>query len=84
MAEQAATVGARHGDAPEAAAVDTRNAVVAREPLVEERVVGRQQLGERAIVAQLAADEQLGLAPERLAQVLVELREQIRIRARRS
>ena len=51
-----------------------------RQPLVEERVIRRQQLRDPAVVLKLAADEQFGFLAERLAQVLVELREQIRIR----
>ena len=48
--------------APEPAAVDIRNLVVLREPLVEERVVGGEQLEDAAILAQLALEEELGLA----------------------
>ena len=61
LAEQPAAdaVGERH--APEVAAVDVRDAVVPRQPLVHERVVGGQQLEHAAVLAQLAADEQLGL-----------------------
>ena len=55
------------------AAVDVRDAVVAGEPLVDERVVGRQQIDDAAILAQLAFEEQLGLALKRLAEVVVEI-----------
>ena len=48
-------------DAAEAAAVDARDPVVAREPLVDERVVRAQQIQHAAIFAHGAADEQLGL-----------------------
>ena len=68
-------------DAAEAAAVDVRNAVVLREPLVEERVVGLQQVEHAAVLAQDALEEQLRLLPERLPQVVVEVREQPQVRA---
>ena len=72
MAEQplAALVGHRH--APEVAAVDVVDAVVARQLLVQERVVGAQQLLQRTILADLAFEEQLGLLRHRLAERIVE------------
>ena len=42
------------------------------QPLVDERVVGRQQIQKTAIFAEDAGDEELGLLHERLAQELVE------------
>ena len=63
-------------DAPEAAAVDVRNAVVLGEPLVDEGVVGAQQIEHAAILAHDALEEQLGLPPEGLPQVVVEIGEQ--------
>jgi hypothetical protein len=54
---------------------------VAGQPLVHERVVGRQQLEHAPVLADLAADEELGLALQRLAQVVVELGERVRIRS---
>ena len=53
---------------PEAVSVDAANAVVPRQPFVDERVVRAQQLEEAPVLADGALDEQLGLAPERLAQ----------------
>ena len=67
-------------DAAEAAAVDVRNAVVLRQPLVDERVVGAQQIEHAAILAQDAVEEELRLLPERLPQVVVEVREQPHVR----
>ena len=55
------------------------NAVVPREPLVDERVVRRQQFDDAPVVAQLAVEEELGFLPKRVAQVLVELGKEIRI-----
>jgi hypothetical protein len=52
---------------------------VAGEALVEERVVGAQQVEHVAIVANQAVEQQLGLAAERLAQVVVEVGELVRI-----
>ena len=63
-------------DAPEVAAVHVRNAVVLREPLVQERVVGLEQVEHAAVFAQDALEKQLGFAAERLAQVVVEIGKQ--------
>ena len=52
MAEEAAAVGVGDGDAPEAVAVDAGHSVVARQALVEERVVGGEQLDHAAVLAQ--------------------------------
>ena len=63
LAQQAAARAAvRERDATEVAAAHVRNAVVLRQPLVEERVVGRQQIEHAAVLAEHAVDEQLGLA----------------------
>ena len=43
------------------------------EPLVDERVVGAHEVEDAAVPAYLVGDEELGLAPERLAQVVVPL-----------
>ena len=52
-------------DAAEVAAVDVRDAVVPRQPLVDERVVGRQQVERRCGPRRrMLREEQLGLAPE--------------------
>ena len=49
-------------DAAEVAAAHVRDAVVLRQPLVEERVVRRQQVEHAAVLAEDAVDEELGLA----------------------
>ena len=46
-----------------------------REPLVQERVVGVQQLHRAAVVAQDVAEKHFGFAAEALADVVVEIRE---------
>ena len=51
------------------------NPVVPRQPLVDERVVGAQQIEDAAILAQRAGDEQLRFLLERLQQALVEVRD---------
>ena len=56
-------------------AVDVRDAVVLGEPLVDERVIRRQQIEHAAIFVDDAVEEQLDFALERLAQVVVEIRE---------
>ena len=47
---------------------DVRNAVVPREPLVDERVVGGDQVEHAAVFADDAVEEELGFADERLRQ----------------
>src|SRR5206468_10266063 len=60
-------------DAPEMAAVDVWHAVVAREPLVQERVIGGQQLERAAILPHDALEKQLRLALKRSAQRVIEI-----------
>ena len=55
----------RQRHAPEVRAVDVRDAVVPRQPLVDERVVGGQQIDDVAVLADDALEEQLRLALER-------------------
>ncbi len=61
--------------AAEIAAVDVGDAVVLGQPLIQEGVVGGQQVGHGAIFVHDAVDEQLGLLAHGLAQVVVEIRE---------
>ena len=77
LAQQPApgVVGLAERDAAEPAAGDVRDPVVAREPLVDERVVGRQQVEHAPVLGHEAREEQLGLAAERLPQVVVEIGE---------
>ena len=79
---RAPVVGVRH--APEMVAVDVRHAVVAGEPLVDERVVGAQHVEHAAVAAELVLEEQLRLAAERGAQVVVEVGKQRRVGGRRA
>ena len=60
--------------APEVAALDVRDPVVLRQPLVDEGVVGIEQIQDAAVLAQDAVEEQLRLLDEGLAQVVVEIR----------
>ena len=80
LAEQplARIVGQRH--ATELASVHVRNAVVPGEPFVDERVVGRHQVEDVAVLAHDALEEELCLAPERQPQVVVEIGEHHRVR----
>src|SRR6187549_3853603 len=80
LAEQAPAVGIRERDATEAIAPDIRNAVVQREPLVDERVVGGEQLENRAILSEDAVHEQFHFTAEGGAQAVVEVREDDRVR----
>ena len=81
LAEQAPACRLRPAelDAPEVVAVDARHAVVVGEPLVDERVVGGQQIRHAPVVPDLAVEEERHLARHRLAQVRVELGERLRI-----
>ena len=58
MAKQSATwaVG-RQLDSAEVVAVDTRDAVVAGQPLVQKRVVGLQQVHDRAVFVDDAVEQ---------------------------
>ena len=58
-------------DAAELGPVDTRNAVVLREPLIEKGVVRGQQINNIAILAHDALEKQFRLSPEVLAQFVV-------------
>ena len=69
-----------HRHAPEVAAVDAGHAVVTRQPLVDEGVVGGQQVEHVAVCAEDALDEQLGLAPHRLPQPLADVRKAVLVR----
>ena len=69
LAEQPAAPAVRPKlDAAEVAALNVRDPVVLGEPLVDERVLGRQELEHAAAAAKHAVDEQLRLALERRAQ----------------
>ena len=64
-----AVIGELH--APEVAAVHIGNAIVTRQLFVQERVVGRQQIDDAAILSQLTVEEQLDFLHERGSQVVV-------------
>ena len=80
MPEQAAPILVAHRHAPELGAVNARDAVVLGEPLIDEGVVRIQQLADALVFAQHALDQELGLLPQRVAQIVVEIRERRRIR----
>ena len=71
--QSAALIRVRQRDAAEAAAVDTRNPIMPREPLVDERVVGAEQVEHAAILGDRAGDKQLRFALERFEQAVVEV-----------
>src|SRR5262245_23930152 len=54
-----------------------------REPLVEKRVVGTQQIAHASVLAQNAVDEELGLLAKRLTEVVVEVGIQANVRVDR-
>ncbi len=69
-----------HRDAAELVAVDALHPVMLGQALVDERVVRCQQIGDAAVLAQRASDQELGFLLERQAQIIVEVREGSRIR----
>ena len=79
MSEEAATASIRKAHPPEVVAVNVRDLIMARQPLVDERIVRGQQLQNATVVLQLTRDEQLGLLLHGVTQVLVEVREGIHI-----
>src|SRR5690606_40867768 len=66
-------------DAPKLIALHVADAVVKREALVDERVIGAQQLEHAAILEKNARDEELELLLEALAEVVIEFRKHDRI-----
>src|SRR5205814_7324568 len=79
LSEQPATraVGGKQSP-PESFGVHARNPVVPGQTLVEERIVGVQQVEHAAILADDTVEEQLRLALEGLTQIVVEVKEQFR------
>ncbi len=73
LAKKAAAAIVAALDAAEVWAANVRNAVVFREPLVDEGVICRQQIEHAAIFAQDAAREQLRFAAEPLPEILIEV-----------
>ena len=60
--------------APEPAAVDVRDPVMAGEPFVDERVIRGQQIQDAAVLMDDAVEQELDLAAKRVPQVVVEIR----------
>ena len=80
MTEQAAPGPVLQRNAAEVAAAHVGNAVVPGEPLVDEGVVGVQQVEGAATFAKHAGEQQLRLAPEALPQPLAEIGELVLVR----
>ena len=51
-----------------------------REPLVDERVIGAIQIEQASVFLDQAGKEQFGLGAHRLGEILVVVREEVRIR----
>src|SRR6185369_8614503 len=66
-------------DATELIAVNAGDAVVPRQPFVDERVIRRQKIEDAAVFADDAREQQFGLMPHRLTEVVVKVRESLRI-----
>ena len=60
--------------------MNVRYLIVTREPLVHERVISIQQPEHAPVAADLALEKQLGFARKGVAQILVEVREDLRVR----
>ena len=63
--------------AAELRSVNVGDPVVLREPLIDEGVIGREQVQDAAVFVNDAAEEQLDLAPESFAQRAIEVRKQV-------
>ena len=74
MPQEPSAIVVRVADPPEARPGDVGYAVMPRETLVDERVIGRQQLHQASVFAYEVGEEQLRLAPHRLGQLLIEIR----------
>src|SRR5262249_45612124 len=81
--QPAAVAVRRQGHAAKAAAVDIWNPIVLGKALIEKGVVRPDQIEHAAILADYAVEKELGLLPEGLTQVVVEVREETRVRADR-
>src|SRR6202012_1469798 len=64
----------------EVGSVDVRNAVMPRQPLVDEGVIRVQKIENTAVFPNKVAEEQIRLVPHGLAQIVVEVREGFEIR----
>ena len=80
MAQEAPTPVVRIHDFLEGRSRDTREAVVSGETLVDERVVGGQQLEHAAVLANEMREQQLGLSQHSLGQRVVEVGVRQRVR----
>ena len=59
--------------------MDARNSIMPRQSLVQERVVGTQQIEKAAILAQHAFEEELCLSGKRGPEVFIEIRKRRRV-----
>src|SRR3954453_23998967 len=80
LSEQALPCFILNRHAPEAAAVNIGYPVMSRQPLIDERIIRRHQIENAAVFPQNTLEQQLRLAAESLAQIIVEIREFIRVR----
>ena len=74
MAQEAPPFVVHLADAPEVIARDIGDAVVTRQPLVHEGVVGRVEIEDGAVFADQCVEERLRLLQHRALQRLVEVR----------
>ena len=71
--DTAARIVGRQRPAPKVAAFDVRNLVMSSDSLVQERVVGTEQVERAAVLANDTPEEQLRLALEAFTQRIVEV-----------
>ena len=79
VGQDAASRGAGQGDPAEPVADDARDAVVPGQPLVDEGVIGVEELEHAPVLAEDRLAEPLGLLEHGLAERLVEVGEQLRV-----
>ena len=81
MSQQAAAVAiGRQADSAKPTAVDMWNSVVMRQPFIQERIIGLQQIDRTAIFAENALDKQFRFAFCALSQVVIEVRKLTQVR----
>jgi len=77
LREQSGAFGTRPCDAAIFAPRDIRDAIVPREPFIEECVVRGPEVQRTSVLTQLAFDEQFSFASESAAQLVVEFGEEL-------
>src|SRR5262245_5995763 len=80
LSQQSAPRRIGNSHSPKLASIKIRNPIVPRQALVHERVVRRQEIENVSVFTNDTFEEQFRLAPERLTEVVIEIRKQVGIR----